>query len=99
MPPICPVRVHVRAAASGEVEVADVDKAQLVALGRRKFAQAQRRSLVPLDEPDVDRTIVEDDFVGQTFGRFDLLFAERGRVEINGAVVVSHVEGDRGHFE
>ena len=65
----------VRASAGGEIEVVDVDEAQFVALGGRKFPQAKVRSLVTSDKADVDGTILEDDFVGQASRRLRFDFA------------------------
>ena len=87
----------VRAAAGSEVEVANVDQAQFVAFGGRQFAQAELPCFVARHEADVDRAVLEDDLVGQALGGFDLLFRQRRRVEIDGAVVVGHVERDRRH--
>ena len=90
---------HVRATAGGEVEVADVDEAELVALGGRKFAQAECSGFIAGHKADFDRAILEHDFVGESLGGFDLIFAKRGRVEIDRAIVVGHVERDGRHVE
>ena len=94
---ICPVCETCVPPQAREVEVANVDQAQFVALGGRKFAQAELPCFVAGHEADVDRAVLQDDLVGQALGGFDLLFRQRGRVEINRAVVVGHVERDRGH--
>ena len=82
-----------RAAAGREIEVADVDDAQFIALGGRKFAQAQLPCFFASHETDVDRAILEDDFVGHAFRRLNLLFAQSWCIEVDGAVVVRHVKG------
>lgn len=83
-----------RAAAGSEIEILDVDEAKFVALRGRQFAQAELPCFLAGDVADVDGTILEDDFVGQALGGFDLLFGQRRRVQIDGAVVLGHVEGD-----
>ena len=90
--------------ARGEIEIVNVDEAKLVAVGGRKFAQAEAGCFVASDEADIDGTILEDDFVGQAFGGFDLIRGERRGVEIvdlqiNRAVIIGHVERDGGHVE
>jgi len=89
----------VGATAGGEIEAADVDEAELVPLGGWKFAQPEACGFVATHEADVNGPIFEDDVVGQAFGGFDLILGERGRVEIDGAVVVGHVEGNGWHVE
>src|ERR1035437_9461887 len=54
----------VRAAAGRDIEVADVDEAEFVALGGREFAQAKLPCFVARHEADVDGTVLEDDLVG-----------------------------------
>jgi len=82
----------VRAAASCQVEIVDVDEAEFIALGRRNLAQAKLPCLVARNETNVDPTVLEDDLVGEAFGGFGLVFAEVGSVEIDGAIIVAHVE-------
>jgi len=64
----------VGATAGSEVEVADVDEAEVVAFGGRKFAEPELRGFVASDVADFDRAVFEDDFVGEAFGGFDLIF-------------------------
>src|ERR1700677_3154206 len=91
--------IDVRATAGGEIEIVDVDEAKFVPFGRRKFAQAELPCFLARDVADVDGTILEDDFVRQSLGGFDLLFSQNGRVQINRAVVVGHVERNRRNVE
>jgi len=48
--------------ARGEIEIVNVDEAKLVAVGGRKFAQAEAGCFVASDEADIDGTILEDEF-------------------------------------
>ena len=77
----------------------DIDEAEFVPFGGREFAQAQVPCFFASDEANVDRAILQDDFIGEAFGGFDLIFGERRGVEVDRAVVVAHVEGDGRHVE
>ena len=91
--------VDVRAAAGGKVELMDIDEAELLAPGGGKFAQAEGRGFIAGDIANVDGAILQDNFVRPTFRGFDLILGERSRVEVDRAVVLSHVERDGGHIE
>src|SRR6202034_2656960 len=84
-----------RSPARREIEVANVDQPQLIPLGGWKFAQTKLPCLVPAHKADVDSTILENDFVGQPLGSFDLLLGQRRRVQIDRAIIVGHVERNR----
>ncbi len=64
---------HVRSAASVQVEVADVDQPQLLALGGRNFAHAHGARFVRRGEANLHRTVFRDDLVGQPLGRLQWL--------------------------
>ena len=66
----------VRAAAGAEVEVVNVDDAQFVAVGDGNFAQAQLPCFFTGDEANVDGAILQNDFIGQALGGFDLIFGQ-----------------------
>src|SRR5260370_32739638 len=85
------------ASAGSQIEVADVDQAEFVAFGGRQFAQDQFFGFAAGDEADVYGAILKDDLVGEPLGGFDLLFGQRGSVEVNRAVVVRHVERNGRH--
>ena len=85
--------------AGGEIEIMNIDEAQLIALRGWKFAQAKVRSFVASHEAYVNGTIFDDDFVGQAFGGLALILGNRRRIEIDGAIVVGHVERHGLHIE
>src|SRR3954471_10384697 len=76
--------VDVRAAAGADVQVVDVDEAEFVAFSRRELAQPELPCVLGSHEADLYRAILEDDFVGEALGGFDLIFGDRRRVQING---------------
>ena len=86
--------IHMRPAAGAEIEVANVDDAEFVTVSDRNFSQAEHPCLFASDEANFNWAVLENDFVGEALGFFDLRSRERGRIEIDGAVVVCHVEGN-----
>ena len=72
----------------------NVDDAKLVSVSGWKFAEAKLPCFFAVHEADIDRTILEDDFVCEALCCFDLTSGQRRSVEIDGAVVVGHVEGN-----
>src|SRR6266851_6623484 len=92
LPDMCPP-------ASGQVKVTDIDEAQFIPLDGRELAQPKLACFVTSHAAHIDGTIFEDDLVRETLGGLDLIFGQRGSVEVDRAIVVRHVEGDGRHFE
>ena len=59
---------HVGSATGVQVEVADVDQPQLLALGRRNFAHAHGARFVWRGKTNLDRAVFGDDLVRQRLG-------------------------------
>ena len=87
-----PGAADVGASAGVQVEVADVDEAQLFADGGRNLADSHGARFVGSGEANLDGTVFGDDFVRQPLGGFNLLWVDLLGREIDGAVVVAHVK-------
>ena len=75
----------------------DIDDAEFVTLSGWKFAQAKISRFFASHKADVDRAVFEDNFVCQALCGFDLFLRQCGRIEIDGAIIVCHVERDGRH--
>jgi len=87
-----PRRAHVRAPARGEVEIGNVNEAQLVFRIRRQFSQTQAARLLQAHKADGDWPVLEHHIVGELPGPARLLARQCRTVEINRADLVSHVK-------
>jgi aminoglycoside/choline kinase family phosphotransferase len=88
-----------RAATGGEIEIVNIDQTKLIAIGRWEFAQAKLGGFFARDEANGNDAILQNDFVREAFGRLDLVFVQRGRVKIDRAVNIRHVERNGRHVE
>ena len=73
--------------------------AEFVAVGRRKFAEAEIRRFLAAHKTNVDWTVLQNDFVCHALGRLDLIFGQRRRLEIDRTIIVGHVERDGWQIE
>ena len=77
----------------------DIDEAEFDPVRPEEFYAGQVPCFLASDEANIDGTILQDDFIGEAFGGFDLLFGECRGIEVDRAVVVGHMEGDGRNVE
>ena len=77
-----------------QIEVADVDQSQLIALGRN-LAHAHTVRLFQCDKANLHRTIFGNNFVGQALRSLQLLRRDGICREVDGAALISHVKRNR----
>jgi len=94
-----PCLPDVRATTGRQIEVGNVDQPEFVAFGRRYLPQAQLPCFFTRDKTDIDGTILQDDFVGETLSGFDLFLGQAQSIKVDGAIIVGHVERYRRHIE
>src|SRR6266850_204150 len=87
-----------RAAAWSQIEVGDLNHAQLAFAGWL-FAQRQRRCLFGGDLANLDRTTFPDDLIGKIYGLLDSLIRSIVERDIDLAFVLKHTKAARGRGE
>ena len=86
-----------RPSAGIQIEIANVDQAQILALGGRDLAYAHGARLIRRGETNLHSPVFCDDFVGQSLHRQQLFRADGAGREVDGTVLVAHVERYRRH--
>src|SRR5690349_19762640 len=89
----------VRATTRRNIEIVDVDQSEFITLSRRYLPQAELLCFGARDKTDIDETILQDDFVGETLSGFDLFLGQAQSIKVDGAIIVGHVERYRGHVK